>query len=69
MSDSKALELIERDPTKLTTQIADDLKTIVGLRWDDLIIRFEWNQNEKEINNLLASNKQHSVSVQASIES
>jgi hypothetical protein len=41
MADKKALDLIEKEPNRLVKQTESDILTQTGLRWDDLIIRFE----------------------------
>lgn len=43
MADSKTLEMLEEKPTRLVDQIQADLETVVGLRWEDVLIRFEFN--------------------------
>jgi hypothetical protein len=49
MADKKTLEKINSDPNKLVAQVSEDLQLVVGLRWDDLIIRFEWHHEMEDV--------------------
>ena len=53
MADEPALKLINGNTKKFLKQIKSDLKEIAGLRWDDLIVRLEWQKEEKAIRKLL----------------
>jgi len=49
MADEAALDMINKDTHNFMTQMTTDIVNISGLRWDDLIIRLEWKQEEKLI--------------------
>lgn len=53
MADKTALTLINGDMKAFLDQVERDMEKVAGLRWDDLIIRLEWCNEEKAIIKLM----------------
>jgi hypothetical protein len=51
-SDSKAFTAFDKDIERFTKMVQDCLP-IKGIRWDDIILRFEWSYEAEKIRSLI----------------
>jgi len=47
-ADSKLLEIVATDVEELKNYVEEEFDSHKGLKWDDLIVLFEWTQKLKQ---------------------